>query len=90
MTILYATFSRRFKIEKMNPAERRQMPISTPQMMVRSIPHIRPGTMIKKLPMAVATNHPPIIIPLYLGGATLLTNEIPIGDKSNSAIVNTK
>jgi hypothetical protein len=29
--------------------------------------------------------HFPIIAPLYLGGATLETNEIPIGDRNNSA-----
>ena len=41
----------------------------------------------RKLPMAVATNHPPIIIPLYFGGATFDTNEIPIGESRSSANV---
>ena len=35
--------------------------------------------------MAVAANHRPIIRPLYLGGATLDTKEIPIGESSSSA-----
>ena len=34
--------------------------------------------------MAVATNQPPIIAPLYFGGATLLTKLMPIGLSSNS------
>ena len=42
------------------------------------------------LPIAVAPNHPPCIIPWYFGGATLDTNEIPSGEIYNSATVNTK
>ena len=37
--------------------------------------------------MAVAANQQPIIIPLYLGGATFETKEIPIGESRSSAKV---
>lgn len=40
--------------------------------------------------MAVAANHPPIIEPLSLGGATLLTNEMPIGERRSSAKVRSR
>src|SRR5574344_173994 len=40
--------------------------------------------------MAVAANQKPIIIPLYLGGATLDTKDIPIGESSSAANVRTK
>ena len=49
--------------------------------------HKKPPTDTRRLPIAVATNQPPIIIPFNFGGATLLTNEIPIGERSNSANV---
>ena len=78
------------RIEKINAADTRQIAMSTPQMIERFIPHIKPGTMMRKLPIAVATNQPPIIIPLYLGGATLDTNEIPMGESKSSAMVSTK
>ena len=42
------------------------------------------------VPIAVAANHPPIIRPLYLGGATLLTKLIPMGLRSSSATVSVK
>ena len=35
-------------------------------------------------------HEPPIIIPLYFGGATLDTKEMPMGDNNNSANVNTR
>ena len=35
-------------------------------------------------------NQQPIIMPLYFGGATFVTNEMPIGLNNNSANVNTK
>ncbi len=37
--------------------------------------------------MAVAPNQHPIIAPLYFGGATFETNDIPMGDNSSSANV---
>ncbi len=40
--------------------------------------------------MAVAANQPPCIRPLYLGGATRETNEMPIGLRKSSAIVTRK
>ena len=49
-----------------------------------------PPTTTSWLPIAVATNHPPIIMPLYLGGATFDTNEIPIGESNSSPKVSTR
>ena len=40
--------------------------------------------------MAVAANQPPCIKPLYFGGATRETSEIPIGLRKSSAIVSRK
>ena len=76
-------------IEKMKRADTRQMPARTPQIVMRLkfCPHMMPGTITNWLPMAVAPNHRPIIRPAYFGGATLDTNEIPIGESSNSANV---
>ena len=73
-----------------NPAEHKQSDASTPQTISSDCPHNRAGMLTSKLPTAVATNQPPIIIPLYLGGATFETNEMPIGDKSSSAKVRMK
>ena len=53
-------------------------------------PQRKPPTATSILPNAVATNQPPIIRPLSLGGATFDTNEIPIGERSNSAKVSTR
>ena len=65
--------------------------MSKPHTMVNAwSPQIMAGTEVNKLPMAVATNQPPIIIPFILGGATLETKLIPIGERNNSAKVNTK
>ena len=75
-------------MQKINAAETRQITARTPHISVRLEPHINAGIATRKLPMAVATNQPPIIIPLYLGGATFDTNEMPIGESSNSAKVN--
>ena len=74
-------------IEKMKIAASRQIAISVPQTMVRFMPHMWPGMLTRLLPIAVATKHPPIIMPLYLTGETYVTNEIPIGLNSNSAKV---
>ena len=74
-------------IEKMNNAATRQMHIRVPQTIVRSRPHMCPGIETNLFPSAVATNQPPIIIPLYFGGATFVTSEMPIGDSNNSAKV---
>ena len=41
-------------------------------------------------PMAVAANQAPYIRPLYFGGATRETSEIPIGLRNSSAIVRRK
>ena len=82
-----ATFSKRFKITKMKRAATTQIAANTPQTTVNEAPHINDGIATRKLPRAVATNQPPIIIPAYFGGATLVTNEIPIGESNNSANV---
>ena len=76
-------------IEKMKRADTRQMPARTPQIVTRLkfAPHIMPGTITSWLPIAVAPNQRPIIKPAYLGGVTLVTNEIPIGESNNSAKV---
>ena len=74
----------------MKSAATKQIPVNTPQTTVREAPHINEGIATKKFPMAVATNQPPIIIPAYFGGATFVTNDIPIGESNNSAKVNTK
>ena len=83
-----ATFSSRFIIANINNAAKRQRTMNTLQTAHNgSGPHNRPPTITSWLPIAVATNQPPIIIPLYFGGATLVTKEIPIGLNSNSAKV---
>lgn len=76
-------------IEKMNRADTKQMPASTPQIVTRLkfAPHMMPGIITNWLPKAVAPNQRPIIKPAYLGGATFVTNEIPIGESNNSAKV---
>ena len=86
----FATASRRLRIANTKNAARRQIPVNTPQTTVNEAPHIRAGIATRKLPIAVATNQPPIIIPLYFGGATFVTNEIPIGESNNSANVSTR
>jgi hypothetical protein len=43
----FATFSRRLRIEKMKIADTRQIAISVPQIIERSIPHILPGIEIR-------------------------------------------
>ena len=40
--------------------------------------------------MAVAANQTPCMSPLYLGGATLDTNEMPMGLRKSSAMVTRK
>ena len=47
-------------------------------------------TPTSELPAAVAANQPPCIRPLYFGGATFETKEIPIGLRKSSAIVSPK
>ena len=75
----------------MKRAESRQSTMNTPQTTVsESPPQSRPPTLTSMLPKAVATNHPPIIIPLYFGGATFETNEMPIGESSSSPNVSTR
>ena len=86
----WATLLRRFRIAKMKIAATRQIAMSTPQTTVSDAPHMSAGIATRKLPMAVATNQPPIIIPAYLGGATFVTNEIPMGERRSSANVSTR
>ena len=82
------TFSKRFIMANMKRAERMQSTRNTPHTMPNGRSFQRsPPTATRKLPMAVATNQPPIIIPLYFGGATFDTNEMPIGESSSSAKV---
>ena len=75
----------------MKTAATRQTPRNTLQHSHRgTAPHSSPPTTTSWLPTAVATNQPPIIIPLYLGGATFDTNEMPIGDSNSSPKVSTR
>lgn len=91
ITAYFATFSKRFIIANMKIAEITQSEMNTVQTVHNGmLPQRKPPTLTSMLPMAVATNHPPIIIPLSFGGATFETNEIPIGLRSNSANVNTR
>ena len=83
----YATLLSFLITEKMNRAASRQMPIKVAQTIQSGMSHMWPGMLTSLLPRAVATNHPPIIMPLYFGGATFVTNEMPMGDSSNSAKV---
>ena len=84
--------SNRFIMEKMNTAESRQSTTSTPQTIQSGIPvpQMRAMTLVRSLPMAVTQNHKPIIMPLYFGGATFVTKEMPMGLSNNSAKVSTK
>ena len=78
-------------IEKMNRAESRQREINivhTPQR--GSLSQRRPGTDTGEFPTAVAANQHPIMAPLYFGGATLDTNDMPIGESRSSAKVRTR
>ena len=87
----YATFSSRFIMANMKSALRRQRPAKTSHTVVSERPPQRmPPTLTRRLPMAVATNQPPIIMPLYFGGATLLTKEMPMGESSSSPKVSTR
>ena len=71
--------------------EMRQRATNTPHTTTKgTLPQRNPGIETKKLPKAVATNQPPIMVPLSLGGATFDTNEMPIGESNNSPNVNTK
>ena len=74
-------------MENMNKAANKHITMRVPHTKGRGRFHMCPGIETNLFPIAVATNHPPIIIPLYLLGATLLTKEIPIGDNNNSAKV---
>ena len=72
-------------------AEIMHKPTKIPQTATRgNLPHKKPGMETNMLPIAVATNQPPIINPLYFGGATLETKLIPIGDNNNSPKVKIK
>ncbi len=79
------------RIENMNVADNKHIPTKTAQTpQTGNTDQNKPTTPTSILPIAVAANQPPIIEPLYFGGATFDTNEIPIGLKNNSAIVNIK
>ena len=85
------TRSKRFITEKMNAAESRQQAIRIPQNATKDIlSQSEPITPTSRLPTAVAASHPPCIKPAYCGGATLETNDNPIGLKNSSASVSTK
>jgi hypothetical protein len=72
----------------MKSAEIKQSAMNTVHTDHNGIPAQRkPPTATNMLPIAVATNQPPIIKPLSFGGATFDTNEIPIGESNNSANV---
>ena len=49
-----------------------------------TLPQRKPGIDTSMLPAAVATNQPPIMVPLSLGGATFDTNEMPMGESNSS------
>ena len=69
----------------MKMAANKQTSMNTPQHnQSGTVPQRTPPTSTNWLPMAVETNHPPIIMPLYLGGATFDTNDMPIGESNNS------
>jgi hypothetical protein len=75
----------------MNNAESKQRTMNTVHTDHNGRPAQRkPPTATNMLPIAVATNQPPIIKPLSFGGATFDTNEIPIGESNNSANVRIK
>ena len=75
----------------MNKAESKQRTMNTVHTDHKGRPaHKKPPTATNMLPIAVATNQPPIIKPLSLGGATFDTNEIPMGESNNSANVSTR
>ena len=84
----FVAFSRRFIMMNMKIAERIHKEMNTVQTDHNGKPAQRkPPTETRRLPMAVATNQHPIIIPLYFGGATFETKEIPIGESRSSAKV---
>ena len=77
--------------ESIKSAESKQRTINTDHTTVSEMPPQRkPPTDTSVLPIAVATNQPPIIKPFNFGGATFDTNEIPIGESNNSANVSTR
>jgi hypothetical protein len=87
----FVTLSKRFIMMNMKRAESKQSTMNTVHTDHNGIPAQRkPPTATSMLPIAVATNQPPIIRPLSFGGATFDTNEIPIGERSNSANVRIK
>ena len=80
-----------FMTVNMKVAESRQQTTR----IIQSVPsgtliHRHPITPTRLVPIAVAANQPPCMRPLYLGGATLETNEMPIGLRKSSAIVSRK
>ena len=84
----FVTLSRRFIMMNMKSAESKHNEMNTAHTLHNGIPAQRkPPTATSMLPIAVATNHPPIIKPFNFGGATFDTNEIPIGESNNSANV---
>ena len=87
----FVALSKRFIITNIKSAEIKHNAMNTDHTIVRLRPPQRkPPTATSILPNAVATNQQPIIIPLYLGGATFDTNEIPMGESNSSAMVSTK
>ena len=75
-------------MENMNPAESRQATTRinhTDHSGTRI--HSQPATKTRLMPIAVAANQQPCMRPLYLGGETRDTKEIPMGLRKSSAIV---
>ena len=84
----FVALSKRFIMTNMKSAEIKQSAMNTVHTDHNGRPAQRkPPTATSMLPIAVATNQPPIIKPLSFGGATFDTNEIPIGESNNSANV---
>ena len=69
----------------MNMNEMRQRATNTPHTATKgTLPQRKPGIDTSMLPAAVATNQPPIMVPLSLGGATFDTNYMPMGESNSS------
>ena len=88
---LVAALSRRLRIENMKMADRMVSPTSSMKNCQSShLSQKGPMNPAIRFPIAVAPNQPPCACPLYCGGATLETKEMPIGLRNNSAMVSVK
>src|SRR4030042_2230144 len=87
---LEAAFSSLFNITRINVAERRQHTINTSHSALKlTLSQSKDPTKSSLFPTAVARSQPPCISPWNRDGATLETNESPIGLKNSSAMVRT-